>query len=144
MRETLRRLAAEGRTVFVSSHLMSELEGTADHLIVIGRGRLLADVAVEELIASVSDGRVQVRTPDSAAAMTVLANAGATAVSNGRDVVSVDGMEAARVAELLSTHRVRLDELVSTKATLEEAYFRLTRDAGEHTTGSIAAERGRA
>jgi hypothetical protein len=53
-------------------------------------------------------------------------------------------MEAARVAELLSTHRVRLDELVSTKATLEEAYFRLTRDAGEHTTGSIAAERGRA
>jgi ABC-2 type transport system ATP-binding protein len=144
MRETLRRLAAEGRTVFVSSHLMSELEGTADHLIVIGRGRLLADVAVEELIASVSDGRVEVRTPDSAAAMTVLANAGATAVSNGRDVVSVDGMEAARVAELLSTHRVRLDELVSTKATLEEAYFRLTRDAGENTTGSIAAERGRA
>ena len=72
MRELLRAFAAEGRTVFVSSHLMSELEGTADHLIVIGRGRLLADVSVAELLADASDGSVEIRTPDATAAMTVL------------------------------------------------------------------------
>ena len=98
MRETLRRLAAEGRTVFVSSHHMSELEDTADHLIVIGKGRLLADISVAELLASATDGRVEIRTPDVPAAMTVLANAGATAISSGRDRVSVQGMAPARVA----------------------------------------------
>jgi ABC-2 type transport system ATP-binding protein len=136
MRELLRTLAAEGRTVFISSHLMSELEGTADHLIVIGRGRLLANVSVAELIASVSDDRVEVRTPDSSAAMTVLANAGATVISNGRDRVAVEGMPPARVAEVLVSHRVALEGLESSRATLEEAYFRLTRGAAEYTSGS--------
>ena len=129
MRETLRNLAAEGRTVFVSSHHMSELEDTADHLIVIGKGRLLADIPVDELLANATDGRVEIRTPDVAAAMTVLANAGATAISSGRDRVSVQGMAPAQVAELLAGSRVRLEELVSGRATLEEAYFSLTRDA---------------
>ena len=105
----LRGLAAEGRTVFVSSHLMSELEGTADHLIVIGRGRLLADVSVDELIASASDGRVEVVTSDATAAMTVLANAGATVISNGRDRLTVKGVAAGRVSELLAAHRVPLE-----------------------------------
>ena len=91
MRELLRALAAEGRTVLVSSHLMSELEGTADHLIVIGRGRLLADVSVAELLADASDGRVEIRTPDATTAMTVLANAGATVSSSGRERVAVAG-----------------------------------------------------
>jgi ABC-2 type transport system ATP-binding protein len=139
MRETLRRLATEGRTVFVSSHHMSELEDTADHLIVIGKGRLLADISVAELLARATDGRVEVRTPDVPAAMTVLANAGAMPTSSGRDRVSVNGMAPSRVASLLVESRVRLDELVSARATLEEAYFSLTRDATAH-----AAERATA
>ena len=133
LRETLRGLAAEGRTVFVSSHHMSELEDTADHVIVIGRGRLLADLSVEELIATVSDEQVEVRTPETPAAMTVLANAGATVISNGRDRVAVRGIAPARVARLLADSGVRLEELVSAKASLEEAYFTLTRDAGLYT-----------
>ena len=140
MRETLRALAAEGRTVFVSSHLMSELEGTADHLIVIGRGRLLADLSVADVIAAASDDRVEVQTPEAPAAMTVLANAGATVISNGRDRVVVEGMPAADVAALLASHRVRLDGLVSTRATLEEAYFQLTRGAAEHVSGALSME----
>ncbi len=139
MRETLRTLAAEGRTVFVSSHLMSELEGTADHLIVIGRGRLLADLSVAELIAAASDDRVEVQTQDAPTAMTVLANAGATVISNGRDRVTVEGMPAAQVAELLASHRVPLEGLVSTRASLEEAYFQLTRGAGEHVADALPA-----
>jgi ABC-2 type transport system ATP-binding protein len=134
MRETLRELAAEGRTVLVSSHLMSELEDTADQLIVIGKGRLLADVSVEELIAAVSGDRVEIMTPDAGVAMTVLANAGATVVSNGRDHVVVQGMPAVKVSELLVAQQVRLAGLSAGTATLEEAYFQLTRGAGEHTS----------
>jgi ABC-2 type transport system ATP-binding protein len=133
MRETLRRLAEEGRTVFVSSHHMSELQDTADHLIVIGKGRLLADISVEELIARATDGRVEIRTPDVPAAMNALANAGATAMSSGRDRVSVQGMTPPQVAELLAGSQVRLEELVSARPTLEDAYFTITRDAAAHT-----------
>jgi len=138
MRETLRRLAGEGRTVFVSSHLMSELEDTADHLIVIGKGRLLADIAVDDLLAGATDGRVEIRTPDVSAAMTVLANAGTMPISTGRDRISVKGMAAANVAELLVESRVRLDELVPGRVTLEDAYFSLTRDAAAHAAEKVA------
>jgi ABC-2 type transport system ATP-binding protein len=141
MRETLRALAAEGRTVFISSHLMSELEGTADQLIVIGQGRLLADVSVGELIAAASDKGVEVVTPDVTAAMTVLANAGATVTSNGGNRIAVSGVTAGRVAELLAAHGVPLEGLTSTRATLEEAYFRLTRGAGGHVSTPIGTER---
>jgi ABC-2 type transport system ATP-binding protein len=133
MRETLRALAAEGRTVFVSSHLMSELEDTADHLIVIGKGRLLADLPVDQLIATTSGDEIAITTPDVAAAMTVLANAGATPVSNGRDRVTVQGIAASLVSQLLASNGIALEQLVSRRATLEEAYFRLTRDAEEHS-----------
>jgi ABC-2 type transport system ATP-binding protein len=132
MRETMRALAAEGRTVFVSSHLMSELEDTAEQLIVIGRGRLLADVSVDELVATASDGHVAFRSPDLTNAMTVLAGAGATLVSDGRDRVTVQGLSAEEVSRLLASHRIPLEELVSSRATLEDAYFRLTGDAAEH------------
>jgi ABC-2 type transport system ATP-binding protein len=138
MRQTLRGFAAEGRTVFVSSHLMSELEGAADHLIVIGRGRLLADVSVDELLAWASDGRVEIVTPDAMAAMTVLADAGATVISSGRGRLTVGGVAAGRVSELLAAHRVPLEGLSAGRATLEEAYFRLTRDAGEHIAAPVA------
>jgi ABC-2 type transport system ATP-binding protein len=129
MRETLRALAAEGRTIFVSSHLMSELEDTADQLIVIGKGRLLADVPVDQLIATASGGQVAITTPDVAAAMTVLANAGATPVSNGHDRVTVRGIAATEVSQLLASSGIALEQLVTTRVTLEEAYFRLTHDA---------------
>jgi ABC-2 type transport system ATP-binding protein len=139
MRETLRGLAGEGRTVFISSHLMSELEDTADHLIVIGKGRLLADISVSELLASATDGRVELRTPDLPAAMTVLANAGATPVSSGPDRIEVSGIAPAKVAELLVESGVRLEELVPGRVTLEEAYFSLTRDAATHTAERATA-----
>jgi ABC-2 type transport system ATP-binding protein len=132
MRETLRRLAAEGRTVFVSSHHMGELEDIADHLIVIGQGRLLADISVVELLASATDGRVALRTPDVLEAMTVLANAGGTPISEGRDRISVSGIAPSHVAQLLVESRVRLEELVPGRVTLEDAYFSLTRDASAH------------
>ena len=138
IRELLRALAAEGRTVFVSSHLMSELEGTADQLIVIGRGRLLADVSVDELIAAASGDRVEIKTPEATAAMTALANAGATVISNGRNRVAVQGIPAARVSEVLVSQGIQLEELVSSRVTLEEAYFQLTRGAGDHTSGAMA------
>jgi ABC-2 type transport system ATP-binding protein len=141
MRTTLRGFAAEGRTVFVSSHLMSELEGAADHLIVIGRGRLLADVAVADLIASASDGRVEVVTGEAVAAMTILANAGAMVASSGRDRLVVSGVTAAGVAELLAANGVPLEGLAARKPTLEEAYFKLTRDAGEHVALPAATTR---
>jgi ABC-2 type transport system ATP-binding protein len=140
MRETLRGFADEGRTVFVSSHLMSELEGTADHVIVIGRGRLLADLPVADLIASTSDDRVDIVTSDASSAMTVLANAGATVISSERERLTVSGIAAGRVSELLVAHRIPLEGLASRRATLEEAYFRLTRDSGEHVGLPIAAE----
>jgi ABC-2 type transport system ATP-binding protein len=141
MRQTLRGFAAEGRTVFVSSHLMGELEGAADQLVVIGRGRLLADVSVDELVSSASDGRVEVVTPDATGAMTVLAGAGATVISSGSNRLTVDGVPARRVSELLAAHRVPLEGLTQRRATLEEAYFRLTRDAGEHSSVSITPGR---
>jgi ABC-2 type transport system ATP-binding protein len=141
MRETLRGLAGEGRTVFVSSHHMGELEDTADHLIVIGAGRLLADISVSELIATASDDQVEVRTPDAPAAMTALAAAGARAISSGRDRVSVQGMPPARVVQLLAAGGVAVEEVVSHRATLEEAYFALTRDAGAHRSVAVAGRR---
>jgi ABC-2 type transport system ATP-binding protein len=112
---------------------MSELEGTADHLIVIGKGRLLADLPVDQLIATASDDQVAITTPDVAAAMTVLANAGATPVSNGRDRVTVHGIGPSQVSRLLASHGVPLEQLVAKRVTLEEAYFQLTRDAEEHS-----------
>jgi ABC-2 type transport system ATP-binding protein len=135
IRGFLRSLAAEGRTVFVSSHLMSELQGTADHLIVIGRGRLIADTPVDELLATPSSGSVDLRTPDLTRTMTVLANAGATVTSTGPDSVTVTGLGAERIADLAREHGVRMYELTPRRATLEDVYLELTRDAVEHVSG---------
>jgi ABC-2 type transport system ATP-binding protein len=132
IRSFLRSLAAEGRTVFVSSHLMSELQGTADHLVVIGRGRLLADASVDSLLASGPDATVDVRTPDVTSLMTSLANAGASVVSTDRDLVTVSGLTAERIAELATAHRLRLYELTPRRPTLEEVYLDLTRDSVDH------------
>ncbi len=131
MRGFLRSLAAEGRAVLVSSHLMSELEDTADHLIVIGCGLVIADASVAELITAASAGRVTVRTAARDQAMTVLARAGAEVAATGPDVVSVHGLPSERIVELLAGNAVAFAEVSAHRASLEEAYMELTRDSVE-------------
>jgi ABC-2 type transport system ATP-binding protein len=134
IRGFLRSLAAEGRTVFVSSHLMSELQGTADHLIVIGRGRLIADASVDELLVSAADGSVDVRTPDAAEVMTALANVGGTVVSTAHDSLTVTGLAAERIATLVAERGLRLSELTPRRGTLEDVYLELTTDYAQGGT----------
>jgi ABC-2 type transport system ATP-binding protein len=134
IRGLLRRLAAEGRAVLVSSHLMSELQGSADHLVVIGRGRLIADTPVRELLATASADRVLLRTPHRSQAMTVLANAGATVAVIGTDELTVTGPSAERIAGLLTEAGLSFTELTPHRASLEEAYMELTRDSVEYTS----------
>ena len=131
MRGFLRSLAADGRAVLVSSHLMSELEDTATHLVVIGRGRLVADTSVAELIASASAGRVKLRTTARSEAMTALANAGATVAATSLDTLTVSGLTSEQIVELLGQRAVRFSEVAAHRSTLEEAYMELTRDAVE-------------
>ena len=131
IRGFLRSLAAEGRAVLVSSHLMSELQDNADHLVVIGRGQLVADTSVAELLAAASRDRVTVRTTARAEAMTVLTGEGATVAVTGTDTVTVSGLAAQRIADLLGHHAVPFSELAAHRASLEEAYMELTRDAVE-------------
>jgi ABC-2 type transport system ATP-binding protein len=131
IRDLMRSLASEGRTVFVSSHLMSELEDTADDVIVIGQGRLLAATRVDELIAGMSDGRVLVRTPQPHDVTTLLARAGGTVTSTDDGVLTVTGLDAPRIADLAAEHGLRLYELTPQRTKLEEAFIELTRDAVE-------------
>ena len=131
MRGFLRSLAAEGRAVLVSSHLMSELQDTADHLVVAGRGQVIADTSVADLLAAASGDRVAVRTSARAQAMTVLAHAGATVAATGPDALTVSGLPAEKVVTLLTESAVPFAEVAAHHATLEEAYMELTRDAVE-------------
>ena len=128
MRGFLRSLAAKGRALLVSSHLMSELQDVATHLVVIGRGRLVADTSVAELIAAASDGRVNLRTVARSQAATVLASAGATVAVTGPDTLTIAGLTSERVVALLSESATPFSEVSSHQATLEEAYMELTRN----------------
>ena len=132
MRGFLRGLAAQGRAVFVSSHLMSELQDTADHLVVVGRGKVIADASVSDLIAAASDDRVELRTTARAEAMTVLARAGAEVAATAPDVLTVKGLSSERTVAALTADRVPFTEVTAHRATLEEAYMELTRDAVEY------------
>jgi ABC-2 type transport system ATP-binding protein len=136
MRGFLRSLAAQGRTVLVSSHLMGELqalltEDGADHLVVVGRGRVIADASVAELIATASGGGVSLRTTMPGRAAEVLSAAGAQVAATGPGTLSIAGLEAERVVALLSQHAVPFSEVSAHRATLEDAYMELTRDAVE-------------
>ncbi|MET9339326.1 ATP-binding cassette domain-containing protein [Nonomuraea sp. NPDC003804] len=132
IRGLLRSLAAEGRAVLVSSHLMSELEDTADHLVVVGRGRVVADTGTAELIAAASRDRVTLRTSALSEAMRTLAREGGAAVAaTGRDTLTVSGLAAERVVALLGRDGVPFSEVAAHRATLEEAYMELTRDTVE-------------
>jgi ABC-2 type transport system ATP-binding protein len=131
MRSFLRALAAEGRAVLVSSHLMGELQDTAGHLVIVGRGRVIADTSVADLIASASGDRITVRTSARWDAMTALTNAGGTVAATGGDTITVAGLPAERVVAVLGADRVAFSEVSAHRATLEEAYMELTRDSVE-------------
>jgi ABC-2 type transport system ATP-binding protein len=143
MKGYLRSLAAQGRAVLVSSHLMGELQDTADQLVVVGRGRVIADRSVAELIAAASGDRVMVRTTARTEAMTVLTHAGATVAATGPDTLTVSGLTAQRVVTLLSDGAVPFSEVSAHRATLEEAYMELTRDAVEFRAAAGSAEAAR-
>ncbi|GGT26925.1 multidrug ABC transporter ATP-binding protein [Streptomyces tanashiensis] len=132
MRGFLAELARQGRAVLVSSHLMSELEDTADHLVVIGRGRVVADTSVSELLAEASGGRVALRTSAPPLATRVLHGAGATVLATGPDTVEVTGLPDEEIVALLARNGVPFSQVSAHRATLEEAYMELTRDAVEY------------
>jgi ABC-2 type transport system ATP-binding protein len=138
MRGFLRALAAQGRAVLVSSHLMSELQDAADHLVVVGRGQVIADTSVADLIATASGGRVTLRTTARSEAMTVLAHAGATVAATDRGTLVISGLAAGKVVATLGESGVPFSEVSAHRATLEEAYMELTRDAVEFR--AVAAE----
>ncbi|MEU0201603.1 MULTISPECIES: ABC transporter ATP-binding protein [unclassified Streptomyces] len=132
IRTLMKSLAAQGRTVFVSSHLMSEMALTADHLVVIGQGRLLADTSMSDFIARNSRSYVRVRSPQRERLLDVLHQAGVVAVESGEGVLEVDGDKAEHVGELAAQHGITLHELSPQQASLEEAFMRLTAESVEY------------
>jgi len=139
MRGFLASLAAEGRAVLVSSHLMSELQDTASRVIIIGRGKVIADTSVAELLASASGDRVMLRSSARTQAAAVLANAGAEVAITGSDALTISGLPAERAVVLLSGHEIPFSEVTAHRATLEEAYLELTKDAVEFQSGRAAS-----
>jgi ABC-2 type transport system ATP-binding protein len=139
IRNLLRNLAAEGRTVFVSSHLMSEMSVMADQLIVIGRGKLIADTTVEDFIQQASSDTVRVRTPQAKRLAGLLAASGVTIVSGNEEaVLEVQGLRSDQIGDIAAEHGVPLHELTPEQASLEEAFMRLTHDAVEyHATATL-------
>jgi ABC-2 type transport system ATP-binding protein len=136
VRGLFRRLAAEGRTVFVSSHLMTEMEHTADELIVIGRGELIAAESLARFAARGTRLSVMVRTPDPAALTAVLTAQGASVLPDGEATCTVTGMTAAAIGELAFEHRIMLHELSPRSSSLEEAFMELTADSVEYLAGA--------
>lgn len=132
IRALLTRLASEGRTVLLSSHLMSEMQLVADRLVVIGRGRILADTSMEEFIDTSSSGVVTVVTPDATALAALLAGKGVTITSRETSKLEVSGLEAAQIGEVAASNHLRLHELTPVRASLETAYLELTHDAVEY------------
>ncbi|MFF4386372.1 MULTISPECIES: ABC transporter ATP-binding protein [unclassified Streptomyces] len=137
VRGLFKGLAAEGRTVLVSSHLMSEMANTADRLVVIGRGELIAEESVDEFAArgSRSRTRVTVRTPDPARLSAVLTPEGACVQPDDQETLTVTGLTADRIGELAFEHRIMLRELAPQSASLEEAFMELTTDSVEYLAG---------
>jgi ABC-2 type transport system ATP-binding protein len=141
MRGFLGSLAGQGRAVLVSSHLMSELEDTADHLVIAGRGKVIADTSTAELLARTSAGRVVLRTADMAQAETALQRAGAAVSPAGPATLMVSGLPASRVVEVLSGNGVAFSEVAAHRASLEEAYLELSAGAVDYraaTAGGAA------
>jgi ABC-2 type transport system ATP-binding protein len=140
IRNLMKSLATEGRTVFVSSHLMSEMALTADHLIVIGQGRLLANTSMAEFIKQNSRSFARLRSPQQERLKDVLHQAGYTAVEAGSGTLEIDSVETEPLGELAAQHQIVLHELSSQHASLEEAFMQMTAEAVEyhaHTGGGV-------
>jgi ABC-2 type transport system ATP-binding protein len=135
MKGFLRSLAAQGRTVLVSSHLMSELEALltegAGHLVVVGRGRVIADTSVADLIAAASGNWITLRTTAPADAITVLASAGAQVAATGPGALTISNLSSERTVDIPNRHAIPFSEVAAHRATLEEAYMELTHQAVE-------------
>jgi ABC-2 type transport system ATP-binding protein len=132
IRNLLRGLAADGRTVFVSSHLMSEMALTADHLVVVGRGRLIADESMADFIDRAALDTVLVRSPQPSALHDLLAGPGVTITSVERGAFEVAGLDAGQISDRAAAAGITLHELARRQASLEEAFMHLTGDAVEH------------
>jgi ABC-2 type transport system ATP-binding protein len=132
MRNLLKRLAGEGRTVFVSSHLMSEMALTADHLIVIGRGRLIADAPVDEFIRGAGRNVVRVRSPQATELRDLLVGPDVTVSAVDDGVLEVSGLTAEQIGDIAAERHLRLHELTPQRASLEEAFMELTREDLEY------------
>jgi ABC-2 type transport system ATP-binding protein len=141
IRNLTRDLAARGRTVFVSSHLMSEMALTAEHLIVIGKGRLIADVSVGEFIEGAADESVRVRSPHANALHDLVAGPGTTVLSIDRGLFEVTGLSAEEIGDRAAAAGLALHELTVVRPSLEEAFMELTRDAVEYQSATIGADR---
>jgi ABC-2 type transport system ATP-binding protein len=138
IRNLLKSLAAEGRTVMVSSHLMSEMSITADRLIIIGRGRLIAHTTIQEFLENGSGNFVRVRSPQSDTLATLLEGRGAAVVRQADDSLRITGATPDAVGELARANGLTLRELSSQQASLEERYMELTRDAVDYRTAEGA------
>jgi ABC-2 type transport system ATP-binding protein len=137
MRGFLTALAGQGRAVLVSSHLMSELQDTAGHLVIIGRGKVIADTSTAALLTAASGGRVTLRTSALPEAARLLEQAGATVAATGRDTLTISGVAPERVVALLGESSIPFSEVSAPRATLEEAYMQLTRDAVEFRAATV-------
>ncbi|WP_309106442.1 ATP-binding cassette domain-containing protein [Arthrobacter sp.] len=132
VRNLAKYLAAEGRTVFLSSHLMSEMAVTADHLIVIGRGRIIADAPIQEIINGKGQSRARVRTDQPEHLMNILAGDGVAIQVQEPELLEVTGLDPRRIARIALENRVMIYELTPLQASLEEAYMELTKDEVEY------------
>jgi ABC-2 type transport system ATP-binding protein len=140
VREFVKRLAAEGRTVFISSHLMSEMEDTADHLVVIGRGRLIADAPIAEVIAGSSHTVVRVRTPAAVELGRLLAPTGAGVRQETGDRLLVSGLSTDEIGDVAHAGGIRLHELTLQSASLEQAYMELSQHSLDFGTSQLERE----
>jgi len=132
IRNLMKALAAEGRTVFVSSHLMSEMENTADHLIVIGRGKLIAATSMKGFVAQASGASVRVRTPSASQLIQAVTAKGGTTSADDDGAIEVRGMSIEQIGDLAFSEGIRLHELTTVRASLEEAFMELTADSVEY------------
>ncbi|GAB6859599.1 ABC transporter ATP-binding protein [Microbacterium xylanilyticum] len=137
VRNFVRHAASEGRTVLLSSHLMSEMAQTADHIIVLGRGRVLADAPLSQLVEQWTTAQVRVRSPRAAELGELLVAAGAVVTASGYDTIEVTGPEAWWIGDLAAERGIALHELTPTSGSLEDAYLALTGDAVEYRTRAV-------
>ncbi|MBN9223413.1 MAG: multidrug ABC transporter ATP-binding protein [Microbacterium sp. SCN 70-27] len=138
VRDLVRHLAAEGRTVLLSSHLMSEMSQTADHLIVLGRGRVLADASLTDLVHAWTTSTVAVRTPQASDLVAAIAGPDVTVADPGDGTLLVTGISAPAIGDIARDHDIALHELTPRTGSLEEAYMALTEQSVEYKTKDIA------